>query len=166
NIKKKYVIRFKNPRGGKVKFMDAIRGEIVFENQELDDFIIQRSNGTPTYNFCVVVDDLDMQITHVIRGEDHINNTPRQMNIFHALKAKIPTYAHVSMILDEKGQKISKRNSAVSILEYRDKGILPEALVNYIVRLGWSYGNQEIFSISEMKILFNFQSITKSPSII
>ncbi|ANZ22316.1 glutamate--tRNA ligase [Buchnera aphidicola (Diuraphis noxia)] len=161
-----YVIRFKNPVSGKVKFNDQIRGEIVFENRELDDLIIQRSNGMPTYNFCVVIDDLDMNITHVIRGEDHINNTPRQINIFKSLGAKIPIYAHLSMILDEVGNKISKRKNAQNIMEYQKNGFLPEALLNYIVRLGWSYGNQEIFSISDMKKLFDLTSMSKSASII
>lgn len=162
---KKYVIRFKNPISGKVTFEDKIRGSITFDNTELDDFIIQRSNGMPTYNFCVVIDDLDMNITHVIRGEDHINNTPRQINILKSLNAKIPFYAHVSMILDEEGCKFSKRANALSILQYYKDGFLPEALLNYVVRLGWSYGDQEIFSISEMKKLFNLKHISKSSSV-
>jgi glutamyl-tRNA synthetase len=161
-----YVIRFKNPLFGQVTFKDAIRGEITFNNQELDDLIIQRSNGIPTYNFCVVIDDLDMDITHVIRGEDHINNTPRQINILKSLGAKIPIYAHLSMILDEKGKKISKRKNAVNIIEYHKNGFLPEALLNYVIRLGWSYGNKEIFDISEMKELFNLKSVSRSSSII
>ncbi|QCI15765.1 glutamate--tRNA ligase [Buchnera aphidicola] len=161
-----YVIRFKNPLFGKISFKDEIRGEITFNNEELDDLIIQRSNGMPTYNFCVVIDDLDMNITHVIRGEDHINNTPRQINILKSLGAKIPIYAHLSMILDENGKKISKRKNAVNILDYYENGFLPEALLNYIIRLGWSYKNQEIFSILEMKKLFNLKSISKSSSII
>ncbi|ADP65894.1 glutamate--tRNA ligase [Buchnera aphidicola] len=159
-----HVIRFKNPLFGKVKFQDKIRGEIVFDNAELDDLVIQRSNGMPTYNFCVVVDDMDMKITHVIRGEDHISNTPRQINILNSLKVKIPVYAHLSMILDEKGNKISKRKNAINIIEYYENGFLPEALLNYIIRLGWSYGDKEIFNISEMKELFNLKSITKSSS--
>ncbi|QCI21963.1 glutamate--tRNA ligase [Buchnera aphidicola] len=163
---KDFVIRFKNPISGKVIFNDRIRGKIIFDNSELDDVIIQRSNGMPTYNFCVVIDDLDMKITHVIRGEDHINNTPRQINILKSLGAKIPIYAHLSMILDESGNKISKRKNARNIIEYRKDGFLPEALLNYIVRLGWSYGNQEIFSIFEMQKLFNLSSISKSSSII
>lgn len=165
-LQKNYVIRFKNPLSGKVIFYDKIRGKITFENKELDDLVIQRANGMPTYNLCVVVDDLDMKITHVIRGEDHINNTPRQINILKALDALIPIYAHVSMICDENGQKISKRQNAINIIEYRNNGILPEALLNYIIRLGWSHGNQEIFSIQEMKDLFSLESINKSASII
>ncbi|AYN24437.1 glutamate--tRNA ligase [Buchnera aphidicola] len=161
---KNYVVRFKNPISGKVIFEDKIRGTITFQNEELDDLIIQRSNGIPTYNFCVVIDDLDMKITHVIRGEDHINNTPRQINILKSLNAKIPIYAHVSMILNEEGEKFSKRNDALNILEYYKDGFLPEALLNYIIRLGWSYGNQEIFSVSQMKKLFNLKKISKSSS--
>ncbi|QCI18635.1 glutamate--tRNA ligase [Buchnera aphidicola] len=161
---KKYVIRFKNPTFGKVSFEDKIRGKITFNNFELDDLVIQRSNGIPTYNFCVVIDDLDMNITHVIRGEDHINNTPRQINILKSLKAEIPIYAHVSMILDENKKKFSKRNNSENIIEYYKKGFLPEALINYIIRLGWSHGDQEIFNISELKKLFNLDTISKSSS--
>ncbi|QCI24179.1 glutamate--tRNA ligase [Buchnera aphidicola (Muscaphis stroyani)] len=161
-----YVVRFKNPLSGKVIFSDQIRGRISFDNSELDDLIIQRSNGMPTYNFCVVVDDLDMNVTHVIRGEDHINNTPRQINILKSLEANIPIYAHVSMILDETGKKISKRKDSMNIIEYRENGFLPEALLNYILRLGWSYGDKEIFDLVEMKKLFNLKFISKSPSII
>lgn len=164
NINKQYTIRFKNPTFGKVTFEDKIRGKITFNNIELDDLIIQRSNGIPTYNFCVVIDDLDMNITHVIRGEDHINNTPRQINILKSLKAQIPIYAHVSMILNENGKKFSKRENAENIIEYNKKGFLPEALINYIIRLGWSHGNQEIFTISELKKLFNLDAINKSAS--
>ncbi|WP_295164840.1 glutamate--tRNA ligase [uncultured Buchnera sp.] len=163
-LNKNYVVRFKNPVSGKVTFEDKIRGKIVFQNEELDDLIIQRSNGIPTYNFCVVIDDLDMNITHVIRGEDHINNTPRQINILKSLNAQIPIYAHVSMILNEEGYKFSKRKDSLNILEYYKDGFLPEALLNYIIRLGWSYGNQEIFSISEMQKLFNLKQISKSSS--
>ncbi|QCI17486.1 glutamate--tRNA ligase [Buchnera aphidicola (Acyrthosiphon lactucae)] len=162
----KYVIRFKNPLSGKVVFQDKIRGEIIFDNAELDDLVIQRSNGMPTYNFCVVVDDLDMEITHVIRGEDHINNTPRQINILNSLGVKIPIYAHLSMILDEEGHKISKRKNALNVIEYSKNGFLPEALLNYVIRLGWSYGDKEIFNISEMQELFNLKSISKSSSTI
>lgn len=165
-LNQKYVIRFKNPLFGKVAFQDEIRGEIIFDNAELDDLVIQRSNGMPTYNFCVVIDDLDMKITHVIRGEDHINNTPRQINILKSLEAKIPIYAHLSMILDQEGRKISKRKNSVDIIEYDKNGFLPEALLNYIIRLGWSYGDKEIFDISEMKELFNLKSISKSSSIV
>lgn len=165
-LNKNYVIRFKNPLVGEVIFTDQIRGKIIFKNTELDDFIIQRSNGMPTYNFCVVIDDVDMKITHIIRGEDHINNTPRQINVFKSLGFKIPIYAHLSMILDESGQKFSKRKNAVNILEYYHNGFLPEALLNYIIRLGWSHGNQEIFNREDMIKLFNLKSISKSASII
>lgn len=165
-LNKNYVIRFKNPLSGKVIFQDNIRGTIIFDNSELDDFIIQRSNGMPTYNFCVVIDDMDMQITHVIRGEDHINNTPRQINLLKSLGFQIPIYAHLSMILDEKRQKISKRKNAIDILDYYRNGFLQEALLNYIIRLGWSHGNQEIFTKEEMISLFNLKSISKSSSII
>ncbi|QCI22533.1 glutamate--tRNA ligase [Buchnera aphidicola] len=163
-LNKNYVIRFKNPLFGEIEFQDKIRGKIIFNNAELDDLVIQRSNGMPTYNFCVVVDDLDMKITHIIRGEDHINNTPRQINILHSLGGKIPVYAHLSMILDEEGHKISKRKNAINIIDYHKNGFLPEALLNYIIRLGWSYGDKEIFDISEMKELFNLKFISKSPS--
>ncbi|QNS01814.1 MAG: glutamate--tRNA ligase [Buchnera aphidicola (Pentalonia nigronervosa)] len=163
---KPYVVRFKNPLFGQVKFNDQVRGEIVFNNAELDDLIIQRSNGMPTYNFCVVIDDLDMQITHVIRGEDHINNTPRQINIFRSLGKQEPIYAHLSMILNEKGKKISKRYDAIDIIEYNKQGFLPDAILNYIIRLGWSCGDKEIFNISEMQKLFNLDAISKSSCII
>ncbi|WP_158366754.1 glutamate--tRNA ligase [Candidatus Williamhamiltonella defendens] len=156
------VIRFCNPEEGFVIFKDKIRGEIKFSNKELDDLIIRRSDSLPTYNFCVVIDDWEMGITHVIRGEDHINNTPRQINILKALNAPIPEYAHVSMILGENGQKLSKRFNAVSIMEYRDQGYLPQALLNYLVRLGWSYGDQEIFSLDEMKTIFTLEAVSKS----
>ena len=139
------VVRFANPQEGSVVFDDQIRGPIEFSNQELDDLIIRRTDGSPTYNFCVVVDDWDMEITHVIRGEDHINNTPRQINILKALNAPVPVYAHVSMINGDDGKKLSKRHGAVSVMQYRDDGYLPEALLNYLVRLGWSHGDQEIF---------------------
>lgn len=159
-----YVIRFKNPLTGSVSFNDLIRGPIEISNRELDDLVIRRSDGSPTYNFCVVVDDWDMEITHVIRGEDHINNTPRQINILNALGAPLPEYAHVSMILGDDGQKLSKRHGAVSVMQYRDDGYLPEALLNYLVRLGWSHGDQEIFSIDEMKQLFTLAAVSKSAS--
>ncbi|XBC42870.1 MAG: glutamate--tRNA ligase [Buchnera aphidicola (Kaburagia rhusicola ensigallis)] len=159
-----YVVRFRNPIHGKVSFIDVIRGNILFDNNELDDVIIQRTNGVPTYNFCSVIDDRDTNITHVIRGEDHINNTPRQINILKALGARIPIYAHTSMILDVNGKKLSKRNEVVSISEYRLQGYLPEALLNYIVRLGWSHGNQEIFNVNDMIKLFTLSGINKSPS--
>lgn len=156
------VVRFRNPEEGSVIFKDMIRGEIEFSNKELDDLIIRRSDGIPTYNFCVVVDDWDMSITHVIRGEDHVNNTPRQINILKALNAPIPEYAHVSMILGEDGKKLSKRCNSVGVMEYRDQGYLPQALLNYLVRLGWSYGDQEVFSVDEMKKLFTLEAVSKS----
>lgn len=160
-----HVVRFCNPQQGSVVFVDQIRGPIKFSNLELDDLIIQRTDGSFTYNFCVVIDDWDMKITHVIRGEDHINNTPRQINILKALNAPIPIYAHVSMILGNDGKKISKRHGTVSVMQYRDNGYLPEALLNYLVRLGWSYGDQEFFSREEMISCFSLKAISKSPSI-
>lgn len=160
-----YVIRFCNPLNGYVTFKDQIRGIITFNNHELDDLIICRANGIPTYNFCVVVDDIDMNITHVIRGEEHINNTPRQINIMNALQASIPIYAHLPMVLDSNKKKLSKRDKISSIIEFRDAGFLPEALLNYLVRLGWSYKNQEIFSIEQMKKFFCINKISKSASI-
>ena len=159
-----YVIRFRNPEQGQVVFYDEIRGKIIFENKELDDLIILRSNGIPTYNFCVVIDDRDMKITHVIRGEDHINNTPRQINILKSLGAAIPIYAHVSMITDSSGKKLSKRNNVIDVMEYHKEGYLPEAILNYILRLGWAHGNQEIFSRDEMKKLFRLEGLSKSAS--
>lgn len=160
-----YVVRFCNPYEGVVKFHDVIRGVITFNNKELDDLIICRADGSPTYNFCVVIDDMDMNITHVIRGEEHISNTPRQINILKALKAKIPVYAHVSMILGNDRKKLSKRHGTVGIMQYRSDGFLPEAIVNYLVRLGWSYGDQEIFSINEMKEYFDLGRVRKSASV-
>lgn len=159
-----YVIRFKNPIDGVVEFDDLIRGKLVFANAELDDLIIVRTDGAPTYNFTVVVDDSDMQITHVIRGDDHINNTPRQINILHALGAIPPLYAHVSMILGADGKRLSKRHGAVSVMQYREEGFLPEALLNYLVRLGWSHGDQEIFSRDELVQLFDMKHINKAPA--
>lgn len=159
-----YCIRFKNPKTGKVGFHDKIRGYIEFDNEELDDLVIRRTDGTPTYNFCVVIDDWDMGITHVIRGEDHINNTPRQINIYKALGAPVPEFAHVSMILGDDGTKLSKRHGAVSVMQYRDDGYLPEALINYLVRLGWGHGNQEIFTLDEMIEYFSLEAISKSAS--
>lgn len=158
------VVRFRNPQEGSVIFDDQIRGPIEFSNQELDDLIIRRTDGAPTYNFCVVIDDWDMEITHVIRGEDHINNTPRQINILKAIGAQVPVYAHVSMILGDDGKKLSKRHGAVGVMQYRDDGYLPEALLNYLVRLGWSHGDQEIFTIDEMKSLFDLDVVSKSAS--
>lgn len=159
-----YVVRFKNPLDGDVVIHDHIRGDITIRNTELDDLIILRTDGAPTYNFCVVVDDWDMGITHVVRGEDHINNTPRQINILHALGAPIPEYAHVSMILGDDGKKLSKRHGAVSVMQYRDEGYLPHAVLNYLVRLGWSHGDQEIFSLAEMIEHFSLDNISKSAS--
>ncbi|WP_217522697.1 glutamate--tRNA ligase [Vibrio metschnikovii] len=158
------VIRFRNPKEGSVIFDDKIRGRIEIRNDQLDDLIIRRTDGSPTYNFCVVVDDVDMGITHVIRGEDHINNTPRQINIYQAMGATIPTFAHCAMILGDDGAKLSKRHGAVSVMQYRDEGYLPEALINYLVRLGWGHGDQEIFSRQEMIDLFSLNAISKSAS--
>jgi glutamyl-tRNA synthetase len=159
-----YVIRFANPEDGEVVFADAIKGEIRFQNTELDDLIIARTDGTPTYNLTVVVDDWDMKITHVIRGDDHVNNTPRQINILRALGATLPIYAHVPMILGEDGKRLSKRHGAVSVMQYREDGFLPHALLNYLVRLGWSYGDQEIFSREELIKLFKLEGISRSPA--
>ncbi|AKO44926.1 glutamate--tRNA ligase [[Haemophilus] ducreyi] len=164
SINEPHVVRFKNPQQGSIVFDDAVRGRIEISNSELDDLIIRRTDGSPTYNFCVVVDDWDMGITHVVRGEDHINNTPRQINILKALGAPIPTYAHVSMINGDDGQKLSKRHGAVSVMQYRDDGYLPEALINYLVRLGWGHGDQEIFSREEMIELFDLHSVSRSAS--
>jgi glutamyl-tRNA synthetase len=158
------VVRFKNPLVGEVVVDDVVHGRVVFENAELDDLIIARSDGTPTYNFCVVVDDMDMQITHVIRGDDHLNNTPRQLNMLLALGQRPPTYAHLPMILGADGAKLSKRHGAVSVLQYRDEGFLPEAVLNYLVRLGWSHGDQEFFSVEEMVRLFDIVDVNKSAS--
>jgi glutamyl-tRNA synthetase len=159
-----YVIRFLNPDEGSVVINDHVRGQIEIQNSELDDLIIQRSDGTPTYNFCVVVDDWDMNVSHVVRGEDHINNTPRQINILKALGAPIPEYAHVSMILGDDGKKLSKRHGAVSVMQYRDDGFLPQAVLNYLVRLGWSHGDQEIFTLDEMIEHFALDGISPSAS--
>src|SRR5580692_10088135 len=159
-----FVVRFKNPLTGEVVVDDVVHGPVVFQNSELDDLIIARSDGTPTYNFCVVVDDMDMQITHVIRGDDHLNNTPRQLNMLLALGASVPVYAHLPMILGPDGAKLSKRHGAVSVLQYRDDGFLPEAVLNYLARLGWSHGDQEIFTIEEMIRLFDVADVNKSAS--
>ncbi|WP_114633087.1 glutamate--tRNA ligase [Vibrio splendidus] len=158
------VIRFRNPKEGSVVFDDQIRGRIEISNSQLDDLIIRRTDGAPTYNFVVVVDDWDMGITHVVRGEDHINNTPRQINIYEALGAPVPTFAHCAMILGDDGAKLSKRHGAVSVMQYRDEGYLPNALNNYLVRLGWSHGDQEIFSQEEMIEFFSLKAISKSAS--
>lgn len=156
------VIRFRNPEEGSTVVNDLIRGRVEFQNSELDDLIIVRSDGTPTYNFTVVVDDWDMEVTHVIRGDDHLNNTPRQINLLRALGASIPAYAHVPMILGADGGRLSKRHGAVSVMSYRDEGYLPEALLNYLVRLGWSHGDQEIFSLDEMIRLFEITDVNHS----
>ncbi|MBN8884296.1 MAG: glutamate--tRNA ligase [Rudaea sp.] len=156
------VIRFKNPQGGSVVFDDKVKGRIEWSNDELDDLVIFRSDGFPTYNFAVVVDDIDMGITEVIRGDDHVNNTPRQINIYHALGATPPTFAHLPMILGADGQKLSKRHGAVNVMQYRDDGFLPHALLNYLVRLGWSHGDQEIFSRQEMIDLFDVSNVNKA----
>jgi glutamyl-tRNA synthetase len=158
------VVRFRNPDEGQVVVNDVVHGSITFDSSELDDLIIARSDGTPTYNFCVVVDDYDMRVTHVIRGDDHINNTPRQINMLKALGVEPPLYAHVPMILGPDGAKLSKRHGAVSVLQYRDDGFLPEALLNYLGRLGWSHGDQEIFTLDEMTRLFDIHDVNKSAS--
>jgi len=158
------VVRFRNPADGSVVVEDLVHGSVTFQNVELDDLIIARSDGTPTYNFCVVVDDMDMGVTHVIRGDDHLNNTPRQMNMLLALGAKPPVYAHVPMILGPDGAKLSKRHGAVSVLQYEEEGYLPDALLNYLVRLGWSHGDQEIFSREEMVAAFDIHDVNKAAS--
>lgn len=159
-----FCIRFRNPKEGTVIFDDKIRGHIEIANSELDDLIIRRTDGSPTYNFCVVIDDWDMGITQVVRGEDHINNTPRQINIYQALGAPVPEFAHCAMILGDDGAKLSKRHGAVGVMQYRDDGFLPHALLNYLVRLGWSHGDQEIFSLQEMIDCFTLESVSKSAS--
>ena len=158
------VVRFKNPRLGVVSFIDHVKGEVSVQNAELDDLIIARSDGSPTYNLTVVVDDMDMDITHVIRGDDHVNNTPRQINILRALGATCPEYAHLPMILGDDGKRLSKRHGAVSVMQYFEDGYLPEAMLNYLVRLGWSHGDQEIFSRDEMIDHFSLDGINKSAS--
>jgi glutamyl-tRNA synthetase len=157
-------IRFKNPLDGEVIVDDQVHGRVVFQNRELDDLIIERSDGNPTYNFCVVVDDMDMGVTHVIRGDDHLNNTPRQMNMLRALGATPPVYAHVPMILGSDGAKLSKRHGAISVLQYQEDGYLPDALLNYLVRLGWSHGDQEVFSREEMIAAFDIKDVNRSAS--
>jgi glutamyl-tRNA synthetase len=158
------VVRFRNPEDGIVAWNDLVQGRIGISNQELDDLIIRRSDGSPTYNLTVVVDDLDMEITHVVRGDDHVNNTPRQINIIRALGKEPPRFAHVPMILGDDGSRLSKRHGAVSVIAYRDAGYLPEALLNYLVRLGWSHGDQEIFSVDEMIQLFDIDQVNKAAS--
>jgi glutamyl-tRNA synthetase len=159
-----HAVRFRNPDDGVVVVDDLIRGRISFRNDELDDLVIRRTDGSPTYNLSVVVDDMDMGITHVIRGDDHINNTPRQINILRALGHEPPCYAHVPMILGDDGARLSKRHGAVSVIAYRDEGFLPAALLNYLVRLGWSHGDQEIFSLDEMIELFDIDQVNKAAS--
>jgi len=156
------VIRFRNPDTGSVVFVDKVKGRIEWSNEELDDLVLFRSDGFPTYNFAVVVDDIDMKITDVIRGDDHVNNTPRQINLYHALGATVPSFAHLPMILGPDGQKLSKRHGAVSVMQYRDDGFLPHALLNYLVRLGWSHGDQEIFSLAQMVELFDVADVNVS----
>ena len=156
------VWRFKNPRHGVVAWDDKVKGRIEIQNAELDDLVVARPDGTPTYNFCVVVDDIDMQITHVIRGDDHVNNTPRQINIFHALGATPPVYAHLPTVLNEQGEKMSKRNGAKAVTQYRDEGYLPEAMVNYLARLGWSHGDDEIFTREQFLEWFDLDHLGRS----
>jgi glutamyl-tRNA synthetase len=156
------VVRFRNPREGAVVWDDQAKGRIEISNAELDDLVIARADGTPTYNFCVVVDDLDMGITHVIRGDDHVNNTPRQINILTALGAEVPHYAHLSMILGDDGTKLSKRHGAVSVMQYFEEGYLPEAVINYLARLGWSHGDAELFNREQFVQWFDLDHITPS----
>ena len=156
------VLRFKNPEGGSVVWEDKVKGRIEISNDELDDLVIARPDGTPTYNFCVVVDDIDMAITHVIRGDDHVNNTPRQINIFNALGKEPPVYAHLPTVLNELGEKMSKRNGAKPVTQYRDEGYVPDAMVNYLARLGWSHGDDEIFSRTQFLEWFNLDHLGKS----
>ncbi len=158
------VVRFKNPEEGEVVIDDMIKGRVVIDNKELDDLIIARPDGTPTYNFCVVVDDWDMEITHVIRGDDHLNNTPRQINILKALGAPLPRYAHVPMILGHDGERMSKRHGAVSVMQYFEDGYLPDAVLNYLSRLGWAHGDAEIFSREQFVEWFGLDAISKSPA--
>jgi glutamyl-tRNA synthetase len=160
----KPVVRFRNPLTGAVAWDDAVKGHIEISNEELDDLVIARPDGTPTYNFCVVVDDLDMKITHVIRGDDHVNNTPRQINILRALGGEVPVYAHLPTVLNEQGEKMSKRHGAMSVTGYRDNGYLPEAVVNYLARLGWSHGDAEIFSREQFVEWFDLEHLGKSPA--
>ncbi len=158
------VVRFKNPLSGKVIWQDAVKGQIEIDNAELDDLIIARADGTPTYNLTVVVDDIEMAISHVIRGDDHVNNTPRQVNIYRALGKSPPVFAHVPMILGDDGQRLSKRHGAVGVMQYRDDGYLPQAVLNYLVRLGWSHGDQEVFSREQMIALFDLADVNRAPS--
>ncbi len=160
----KPVIRFKNPIGGSVVWDDAVKGRIEISNDELDDLVIARPDGTPTYNFCVVVDDLDMKITHVIRGDDHVNNTPRQINILQALGGSLPIYAHLPTVLNDQGEKMSKRNGAMSVRDYERDGYMPEAVLNYLARLGWSHGDAEVFTKEQFVEWFNLDHLGKSPA--
>ena len=160
----KPVIRFKNPIGGSVIWQDAVKGQIEISNDELDDLVIARPDGTPTYNFCVVVDDLDMKITHVIRGDDHVNNTPRQINILKALGGVSPIYAHLPTVLNDQGEKMSKRNGAMSVRDYEREGYMPEAVLNYLARLGWSHGDAEIFTKEQFVEWFDLDHLGKSPA--
>src|SRR6059036_1363162 len=162
---KPYTVRFRSPRDGSTIVKDLIKGDVVFDNRELDDLIIARSDGTPTYNFCVVVDDIDMGITHIIRGDDHLANTPRQILLYHALGHTPPQFAHVPLILGLDKARLSKRHGATSVMAYRDMGYFPEALVNYLVRLGWSHGDQEIFSRDELIEKFSLDAVGKSAGI-
>jgi len=159
-----HVIRFRNPTEGEVTFTDLVRGKITVSNSELDDLIIRRSDGSPTYNLTVVVDDHDMGITQVIRGDDHINNTPRQINLYQSMGWDVPDFGHLPMILGDDGARLSKRHGAVSVMQYKEDGYLPEALSNYLVRLGWSHGDQEVFSVDEMIELFELESVNRAPS--
>lgn len=161
---RKPVVRFKNPLDGEVSWEDVVKGTITISNREMDDLVIARPDGTPTYNFCVVIDDWDMQITHVIRGDDHVNNTPRQINILKALGADLPLYGHVPMILGADGEKLSKRHGAVSVMDYPAQGYLPEAMLNYLARLGWSHGDDEIFSMEQFCGWFDLDHLSKSPA--
>jgi len=160
-----FVVRFRNPLDGVVTWEDAVYGRIEIANTELDDLIIARTDGTPTYNFCVVVDDLDMNITHVVRGDDHINNTPRQINMMQAMDAQLPVFAHLPMILGDDGKRLSKRHGAVSVMAYKEAGYLPQALLNYLVRLGWSHGDQEEFTVEQMIELFSLSAVNRSGSV-
>ena len=158
------MIRFRNPLAGSVVWDDRVKGRIEIANAELDDLVIARPDGTPTYNFCVVVDDLDMRITHVVRGDDHVNNTPRQINIIRALGAEPPVYAHVPTVLGEDGQKLSKRHGAVSVMQYEELGYLPEAMVNFLARLGWAHGDDEVFTREQFVAWFDLDAISPAPS--
>ncbi|MGV8898843.1 MAG: glutamate--tRNA ligase [Burkholderiaceae bacterium] len=161
---RKPVVRFKNPLDGDVSWDDVVKGTITISNREMDDLVIARPDGTPTYNFCVVIDDWDMKITHVIRGDDHVNNTPRQINILKALGATLPLYGHVPMILGADGEKLSKRHGAVSVMDYPAQGYLPEAMLNYLARLGWSHGDDEVFSMEQFCAWFDLDHLSKSPA--